>query len=113
MNGPVLLAASISLLILPSLLNRINAGTRSPRPRPEIHGALIPMHWAFMGYCGLMYRLRTNGWAPLPDFGPALLIANHTCGIDHMVLQSGCRRVLGFVIAREYYEWDKIHWFCK
>jgi 1-acyl-sn-glycerol-3-phosphate acyltransferase len=42
-----------------------------------------------------------------------MLIANHTGGIDHLVLQSGCRRVLGFMIAREYYEWPRIHWFCK
>ena len=29
------------------------------------------------------------------------------------MLQAGCRRVLGFMIAREYYDWSLIHWFCK
>ncbi len=28
-------------------------------------------------------------------------------------MQAGSRRVLGFVIAREYYDWSLIHWFCK
>ncbi len=71
------------------------------------------MHWMVIAYCALWHRLRTNGWAPLPERGPAILIANHTCGIDHLVLQAGCRRVLGFIIAREYYDWSLIHWFCK
>ena len=61
--------------------------------------------WLTIAYCGLWHRLKTNGWAPLPETGPAILIANHTCGIDHLILQAGCRRVLGFMIAREYYEW--------
>ncbi len=71
------------------------------------------MHWMVIAYCALWHRLKTNGWAPLPGNGPAILIANHTCGIDHLVLQAGCRRVLGFIIAREYYDWSLIHWFCK
>jgi len=71
------------------------------------------MHWMVVAYCALWHRLKTNGWAPLPAHGPAILIANHTCGIDHLVLQAGCHRVLGFIIAREYYDWSLIHWFCK
>lgn len=113
MNGPFLLSLTILILLLPRLLILSVAERQPPRPRPEIRLIMRPMHWLMMAYCGLMYRLRTNGWAPLPETGPAILIANHTCGIDHMVLQSGCRRVLGFMIAREYYEWDKIHWFCR
>jgi 1-acyl-sn-glycerol-3-phosphate acyltransferase len=42
--------------------------------------------------------------APLPDEGPALLVANHTSGVDNFLIQSGCRRVLGFMIAREFHE---------
>ena len=71
------------------------------------------MHWMVVAYCAIWHRLKSNGWAPLPESGPALLIANHTCGIDHLILQAGSRRILGFVIAREYYDWPLIHWFCK
>jgi 1-acyl-sn-glycerol-3-phosphate acyltransferase len=45
--------------------------------------------------------------------GPAILIANHTCGIDHMILQAKSRRVLGFMIAQEYYDFWACHFFCK
>lgn len=112
MNGPVLLSLATLMLLLPRALL-----PRKPRdasqPKPEIHGRLVFFHWLVQGYCGLMHRLKTNGWAPLPEAGPALLIANHTCGIDHLVLQAGCRRVLGFMIAKEYYDWPLIHPACE
>jgi 1-acyl-sn-glycerol-3-phosphate acyltransferase len=113
MSCRVLLSLSILLLVLPRLLLPVRSGPSGQRLKPEIRGTLRPMHWAVIAYCALWHRLKTNGWAPLPEQGPAILIANHTCGIDHLVLQAGCRRVLGFMIAREYYDWSLIHWFCK
>jgi 1-acyl-sn-glycerol-3-phosphate acyltransferase len=83
------------------------------RHRPEIRGFLRILWWLNLFYCTVWHRLRTNGLAPLPDEGPAILIANHTCGIDHLLLQAGCRRVLGFLIAKEYYEHSLIHPLCK
>jgi 1-acyl-sn-glycerol-3-phosphate acyltransferase len=113
MSCRVLLSLTILLLILPSILLPARPGPSGQQTQPEIHGTLRPMHWMVIAYCALWHRLKTNGWAPLPSNGPAILIANHTCGIDHLVLQAGCRRVLGFIIAREYYDWSLIHWFCK
>ena len=113
MTCRVLLSLTILLLILPSILLPARPGPSGQQTQPEIHGTLRSMHWMVIAYCALWHRLKTNGWAPLPSNGPAILIANHTCGIDHLVLQAGCRRVLGFIIAREYYDWSLIHWFCK
>jgi 1-acyl-sn-glycerol-3-phosphate acyltransferase len=113
MNSRFLLALTIVLLILPYIILSARSGLSGQPLQPEIHGSLRPMHWVVIAYCALWHRLRTNGWAALPDRGPAILIANHTCGIDHLILQAGCRRVLGFIIAREYYDWSLIHWFCK
>ena len=64
-------------------------------------------------YCSVWHQLAIGSYAPLPDVGPAILISNHTCGIDHLLLQSRSRRLLGFMVAREYYEWEWIHWICK
>jgi 1-acyl-sn-glycerol-3-phosphate acyltransferase len=113
MNSRVLLLLSIVLLYLPRTLLPRRPAPSANQSRPEIHGWLRLLHWLTLAYCGLWHRLKTNGWAPLPDTGSAILIANHTCGIDHLILQAGCRRVLGFMVAREYYDWTLIHFFCK
>jgi 1-acyl-sn-glycerol-3-phosphate acyltransferase len=112
MSALVLLALAVMLLIIPYLLSPFGS-TSTKGPKPEIRGRLSLFHWLVQGYCGLMHRLKTNGWAPLPETGPAILIANHTCGIDHLVLQAGCRRVLGFMIAKEYYDWPLIRPACR
>lgn len=109
----VLLLVATALLLSPRVLLPASQRKRTAVPRSEVRGSLRPMHWVMIAYCALWHRLKTNGWAPLPEHGPALLIANHTCGIDHVLLQGGCRRILGFIIAREYYEWNLIHWFCQ
>jgi 1-acyl-sn-glycerol-3-phosphate acyltransferase len=113
MNCWVLILLAVTLLYLPRVLLPGDQVSASKRARPEIHGWLSLLHGLTIAYCGLWHRLKTNGWAPLPETGPAILIANHTCGIDHLILQAGCRRVLGFMIAREYYEWRKISYFTK
>jgi len=64
-------------------------------------------------YCALWHHLAIKEFAPLPETGPAILIANHTCGIDNLLLQAGSKRVLGFLIAREFYDFWPIHWLCK
>ena len=50
-----------------------------------------------------MHRLVLFNEAPLPAHGPAILIANHTSGVDNFLLQAGCRRVLGFMVAEQFH----------
>ena len=52
-----------------------------------------------------IHRLELANRAPLPPHGPALLVSNHTSGIDYFVIQAGCRRVLGFLVVQEFYDW--------
>jgi 1-acyl-sn-glycerol-3-phosphate acyltransferase len=56
------------------------------------------------GYASLWHRMSTNGPAPLPRRGPAIIIANHTCSADAAFLSAACRRPLSFLVAREYYK---------
>lgn len=104
--GSLLLGVAVILIAPWVLMTR-------PAERPEIHGHLTLLSWINQLYCAVWHRLDAGGPAPLPERGPAILIANHTCGIDHLVLQAGCRRVLGFMIAREYYEHWAIRPFCR
>ena len=97
---PILLSGLALIVIARILLPR-----RPSRSGPgEIRGALRLLWTLNRAYCATMHRLVLLNTAPLPDTGPAILIANHTSGIDNFVLQAGCDRVLGFMIAREFHE---------
>lgn len=103
-----LLLAAAGLLVLPMVL--------LPRttPRPEVRGALAGLWWLNRFLCGFWHRLELpTGLAPLPAHGPAILIANHTCGIDNFLLQAGCKRVLGFVIVQDWFDNPICHPFCR
>jgi 1-acyl-sn-glycerol-3-phosphate acyltransferase len=82
-------------------------------PKPEIHGYLKFLHSIYWAYCVIWHRLRIDRRAPLPERGPAILISNHTCGIDHVLLQAASDRVLGFMVAREYYEHPLLARWCR
>jgi 1-acyl-sn-glycerol-3-phosphate acyltransferase len=113
MSGWVLVFLTMSLLLLPWVCHRAASGARGFETTPEFHGFLRVAAVLNSIYCGVWHQLSSDGWAPLPKAGPAILISNHTCGIDHMLLQSKSRRLLGFMVAREYYEWKWIHWICR
>ncbi len=102
-----LLLLSVALMVGPWLL--------MPRRRndAEIHG-LLQLLWAINALiCAFWYRLEAERTAPLPEHGGAILIANHTCPIDSMLLQAASRRVLGFLIAKEYFDYWAFRWICR
>jgi 1-acyl-sn-glycerol-3-phosphate acyltransferase len=55
-------------------------------------------------YTHLWHRWSSNGPAPLPAEGPALLIANHTCSADPTFLTAGSPRLLCFAVSREHFD---------
>jgi 1-acyl-sn-glycerol-3-phosphate acyltransferase len=46
----------------------------------------------------------------LPRTGPAILICNHTSGLDPLLIQSVCPRLIVWMMAREYYEMKALNW---
>lgn len=54
-------------------------------------------------YARLWHRWSSNGLAPLPATGPAILVSNHTCSADPSFLTAGCARRLSFLLAQEFY----------
>ena len=101
MSIGVLVFLTVAILLLPQVFRHRRRG----EPPPEIHGFLKIIEFIYWSYCVIWHRLRIDRRAPLPAHGPAILISNHTCGIDHVLLQAACDRILGFMIAREYYEY--------
>jgi 1-acyl-sn-glycerol-3-phosphate acyltransferase len=106
----------MSLWILPLLAVALLALPIVFRPRApkdwEFSGFLAFLWYLNAAYCAIFHRLVTEP-APLPKTGPAILIANHTCNIDHFLLQVGTGRKLGFMIARDYYDIWAFRPFCR
>jgi 1-acyl-sn-glycerol-3-phosphate acyltransferase len=46
----------------------------------------------------------------LPRQGPAILVCNHTSGLDPLLIQSACRRLITWMMAKEYYDIKAIGW---
>ena len=104
----ILITTATSVLLLPRVL--------SPRERAratEFRGVLRLLRSLNATYCRFWHALEADRAAPLPVEGPAILVSNHTCNIDHMLLQACSDRLLGFMIAREFYEAPWANAFCK
>jgi 1-acyl-sn-glycerol-3-phosphate acyltransferase len=107
MSPWILLALAILLLALPVIFR-----PRSSKEGWEFSGFLAFFWYVNVAYCSMVHRLKTEP-APLPATGPAILIANHTCNIDHFLLQAATGRKLGFMISRVYYDIWAFRPFCK
>jgi 1-acyl-sn-glycerol-3-phosphate acyltransferase len=102
-----------TLLALAALLLAVPIAFRPKASRDwEFSGILLFYWYLNAAYCVLIHRLKTEP-APLPTVGPAILIANHTCNIDHFLLQAGTGRQLGFMISRNYYDVWAFRPFCQ
>jgi 1-acyl-sn-glycerol-3-phosphate acyltransferase len=108
-----LLVLTAMLLMLPWISEKGTTPLQRAPAKREIRGLLRLLAVLNTLYCSVWHQLANCGYAPLPEHGAAILISNHTCGIDHLLLQSRSRRLLGFMVAREYYEWKWIHWICR
>ena len=95
--GYLLLAVTLIVLStgFAALLVRLRDSKYSPRYR----------FWQNVNefYCKFWFRLRREGVSTIPPEGPVIVVANHTCSIDPLLLiASSPNRPLGFMIAEEY-----------
>jgi 1-acyl-sn-glycerol-3-phosphate acyltransferase len=63
-------------------------------------------------FCRRFHRLRATH-LPLPQHGPALVVANHVSGLDPLLMVAACQRPLRFIIAREQYERFGLRWLLR
>ena len=47
----------------------------------------------------------------LPRKGPAILVCNHASGLDPMLIQAACGRMIVWMMASEYYQIKALRWF--
>ena len=65
-------------------------------------------------YSRWWFRLQRKGPCRVPVEGPVIVAANHTASIDPLLLVASCPyRVIGFMTAREYYNFPLAHILMK
>lgn len=61
-------------------------------------------------FCRVMYKVTPQVQLPLPEEGPALVVADHTSLSDPLVLSATAGRHITFVMAREIYLRPHLRW---
>ncbi len=89
-------------------------GVRSRSKADAIH-VPSPLVSAVRGinyfYTRVFHRTQVVAPCRLPARGSAILVCNHTSGLDPLLLQSTTRRIIVWMMAREYFEIGALKWF--
>jgi 1-acyl-sn-glycerol-3-phosphate acyltransferase len=60
---------------------------------------------------GRVYHdLQVRTPCPLPRSGPAILVCNHISGLDPILVQAACPRLIRWMMAREYRDLKQLRW---
>jgi 1-acyl-sn-glycerol-3-phosphate acyltransferase len=69
-----------------------------PAPSPRLNSLFRLSRF----YCDAVHRIKVHGKHRVPSSGPVVLVCNHTAGLDPMLVQAGMRRMVRWMMAREY-----------
>ncbi len=64
-------------------------------------------------YCRAFHHLDVIAPPRLPPTGPAILVCNHTSGLDPFLIQAVCPRVITWMMAKEFYDMPAFTWAFK
>lgn len=84
-----------------------------PPDRIENRLAVRLLGWANLAFTRLFHHVSVSGRLPLPKTGPAILVCNHTSGLDPLLIQSCSTRLIVWMMAREYYDIRPLQWVFK
>ena len=77
--------------------------TRSaPLPEKRLGARLLQA--GNRAFTHVYHRLEVFAPCRLPKTGSAIIVCNHTSGLDPHLLQSPCRRLITWMMAKEYYD---------
>src|SRR5437763_9371957 len=72
--------------------------------RPEDRLSIRLLQAVDVCFARIYHRVNVLSPQRLPKQGPAILICNHVSGLDPMLIQSVCPRLIVWMMAREYYD---------
>jgi 1-acyl-sn-glycerol-3-phosphate acyltransferase len=79
-----------------------------PEPRSRIVARALKC--AGKIYAQSFHHLDVLSPCPLRRRGPAILVCNHTSGLDPVLIQAACPRLVTWMMAREYYDIAALRW---
>ena len=79
-----------------------SAGWRSIPPHQRFVARVL--HAGNRAFTHLYHHVEVFSPCKLPKSGPAILVCNHTSGLDPHLLQSPCRRLITWMMAQDYYD---------
>jgi 1-acyl-sn-glycerol-3-phosphate acyltransferase len=59
------------------------------------------------------HDIRVTGQCRLPRQGPAIVVSNHTSGLDPVLIQAFCPRLIRWMMAREYFDLPALRWLYR
>jgi 1-acyl-sn-glycerol-3-phosphate acyltransferase len=84
-----------------------------PHCRPDGRFALRFWHSVNRVYTRAYHRIEVRTPYRIPATGAAILVCNHTSGLDPLLLQSVSPRVITWMAAKEFVEHPALNWFFR
>jgi len=84
-----------------------------PQPRPENRPIIRLLQALDVGFARIYPRLYVRSPQQLPRSGAAIFVCNHISGVDPLLIQSVCPRMISWMVAKEYTEVRGLGWIFK
>jgi len=84
------------------LIGRVSSEASTSRPEDRL--GLKIAHTLNVCFSRIYHRVDILSPLNLPRTGNAIIVCNHTSGLDPLLLQSASRRLIVWMMAKEYYE---------
>lgn len=84
-----------------------------PAPASETDPILRVAHAANRLFTRLFHDVTIVRNTPLPRHGPAIIVANHTSGLDPLMIQSIVNRPIAWMVAREFHDAASAGWLYR
>ena len=72
--------------------------------RTENHPVVRILQCLNLCFARIYHQVTVRTPCSLPRHGPAILVCNHISGLDPLLIQSVCPRLIRWMMAKEYYE---------